>query len=28
VEKFIMAFNRLMASLKEKAASVYELHGR
>lgn len=28
VEKFINAFNRLMASLKEKAAGVHELHGR
>ena len=28
VEKFITAFNRLMASLKEKAAGVHELHGR
>lgn len=27
VEKFITAFNRLMASLKEKAAGVHELHG-
>jgi transaldolase len=28
VEKFITAFNRLMASLKEKATGVHELHGR
>jgi len=28
VEKFVQAFNQLMASLEEKSAGVHELHGR